>query len=766
MVSRNLALSILLAVIVAGFVSPSVSGQNVFLTVPQPNGSVSNQMIDFYAGGSSEGYQLQVSPKGGTLTINDNLAMSLMPWGYVTAKWTVGRIYIIFLVNVTETNFRIGFLYLTNSSGQAFLLRWFDYNSGQVTSLNLQGVQHVFNRTVTTSSVELPRLRIPTSATAVNSLFALGPRLHLNSKGGFLLNDTRQLGITPLLSQLFDGPIDYNELWSLLVDDIGDYYFAILYMQNSDRSHVIVEHQLRLNDYRRFNGQTLDAGWSKGPFDHDVTVRMPASNVTVKIDGFPFQTNSNGVASTSVPDGVVTVEVPDEITNSTDAKVMFSGWSKYGASNPLYILVNSTLDVTARYAQQFPLVVASVYGNPQGSGWYLRGTNATFSVESEVDYGNGTRRLFQSWEGDSNSTINQAWVIVDSPIHVSAIWKTQFEVTVNAVGLPSDASAISLVGNSLVTLKGSQVYTQWIDENTQLPIDVQSKQITDSANTYFFSEFRADNQTFAGALNIAKPVVISLVYSATPKLASKLTLNILPAVAVVGYPLSITGSVDGLASGPATVDIEYSSTVGSWQELAKVPAAQNGVFAYTWQPNTAGNYSIKASWPGDLTHSSGSRVVAVRVVDSSVPTFGGPDVLTQLLQAGLAVIKDVPYLSGLITFAASMITLGYVLTSFFVPGGSPMLGYFIGSIIVGFIFVFPLSAAVVLVGASKTRRKPSLLWLAPLLTIWLASLALVVFSPALLTPEPLFVASQLLLVISNVFAIPLLAAFRLARFVV
>jgi hypothetical protein len=141
-------------------------------------------------------------------------------------------------------------------------------------------------------------------------------------------------------------------------------------------------------------------------------------------------------------------------------------------------------------------------------------------------------------------------------------------------------------------------------------------------------------------------------------------------------------------------------------------------------------------------------------------------VLTQLLQAGLAAIKGVPYLSGLITFAASMVTLGYVLTSFFVPGGSPMLGYFIGSIFVGFIYVFPLSAAVVLIGASKTRRKPSLLWLTPLLTIWLASLALVVFSPALLTPAPLFVASQLLLVISNVFVIPLLAAFRLARFVV
>jgi len=197
-----------------------------------------------------------------------------------------------------------------------------------------------------------------------------------------------------------------------------------------------------------------------------------------------------------------------------------------------------------------------------------------------------------------------------------------------------------------------------------------------------------------------------------------------------------------------------------------VPATQNGVFAYTWQPSTAGNYSIRAYWPGDQTHSSASRVVAVRVVGSSVPTFGVSDVLTPLFQAGLAGIRQVPYLSSLITFAASMLTLGYVLTSFLLPGASPMFGYFIGSIFVGFIYVFPLSAAVVLIRASKTGRRPSLLWLTPLLTIWLSSLALVIISPTLVTPQPLVVASQILLVFSNVFVIPLLAAFRLARLVV
>jgi hypothetical protein len=762
MASRKLALVILLSIFATGFLFPSASGQNVFLTVPQPSNSVSNQIIDFYAGGtSSEGYQLQLSPSGGSLTINNNLAMSLVPWGYVMAKWSIGSVNIIFLVNVTETNFRIGFLYLTNSS-TGFLLRWFDYGSGEVNDLNFQGVQHVYNRTVIANPVKLPELHIPLAAKTVNGLYALGPQLYLNSKEGYLLNGTSQLKVVPLLNQLYDGPTDYNELWSLLADDAGQYYFAILYMQNSDSSHVILEHQLRLNDYQRISGETLDAKWSKGPFDHNVIVRMPVSNVTVKIDGFPFQTNSNGVASTSVPDGIVTVQVPDEITNSTDAKVVFSGWKKYGASNPLQILVNSTLDITAKYVQKFPLVVFSPYGTTRGSGWYVAGTNATFSTDAEVDYGNGTRRLFQTWEGDSASTMNEGWVVVNSPKHVSAVWRTQFAVTLNAIGLPSDVSVIASVGGTNVTIEGSR--TEWVDQNTQLPILVQTKQVIGSNTDYFFSELRVNNQTFVGNSVIAKPVVISLVYSSTPKLPSKLSLNILPSVAIEGYPLSITGSIDGLTGGSASVDIQYSSAVGSWHELARVPVTQRGVFAYTWQPSTSGNYSIKASWPGDPTHSPVSKVVDVRVVGTSIPAEGS-DVLVQLLRS-LAALRHVPSIPVLLSFAASMLTLGYIFASFLVPGGSPIIGYLIGSMLLGFIFVFPVSAAVILVAASKTRRRPSLVWLTPLFSVWIASLALVMISPSLLAPQPLVMASELLLILSNVFTIPLFVTFCLARLVV
>ena len=408
--------------------------------------------------------------------------------------------------------------------------------------------------------------------------------------------------------------------------------------------------------------------------------------------------------------------------------------------------------------------MSSTYGTPQGSGLYPQGANATFSVENEIDYGNGTRRVFEQWVGDSTSTDHQAWIILNAPKNVVAIWKTQYTVTLETLGLPPDASAVALVGDSLVTLNGTSPYSLWVDANNSLPISVRSTQILDSSGNYSFQEIRADNQTYTGVLVVAKPIDVSLVFTQTLKQSASLSLQVMPSVAVSGIPLSITGSVDPLTAEPTTVVISYSSGNSGWQQIANVPIAQNGEFAYTWQATAPGNYSIKASWSGNSKYSSTSQIVGVRVVNS-VPMIAGSDLFNQILQSGLAAARSVPYLGTLVRFTAALMTLGYVLASFVIPGGAPIIGYFIGSIFVGFILVFPFSAAVVLVRAARTKRRPSLLWLTPLLVIWLSSLALVLLSPALSPAHPLLVASQILLVLSNVFAIPMLASFRLAKLV-
>lgn len=511
-------LCLILMVMLVGSVVPRASAQT-FLTVPQPAASAQNQMLDFYAGGTSESYSLQVSPQGGKLSVNDYLSMGLMPWGYVTTQWPTGKIYIIFLVNVTETNFRIGFLYLTNSSDDSFLLRLFDYASDNLQLWTFQGIEHVYNRTVPTSPIALPTLQIPAAAKVTNGLSALGPQLYLSSRYGEWLNGTTTLSIYPLYNQYFTGPNDYNEVWSLLVDNAGNYYFAILYMQNSDKSHVIIEHQLRLNDYTKLEGRTVTATWTRGDFANQITLRTGVPNLDVMVDGFPFQANQNGILSMQVPAGYVTMEVPSEIAGSDNTKLVFSNWSNFGNANPLRVLMNSTLDITAKFTSECWVSVNSPYGSPAGSGWYTQGANATFAVNSPIDFGNGTKREFVQWSGDSNSTSPQSWLTVNSAKQVTADWKTQYALTISAPGLPASATTDVLVGDQSLTLKGATPVTEWVDADQQLSIRVQNQHVQAPSGNYSFSELLADNQTFAGVVVVNQPITIWLMYAASPSRA-------------------------------------------------------------------------------------------------------------------------------------------------------------------------------------------------------------------------------------------------------
>jgi len=535
---------------------PYASAQT-FLTIPQPNVSGQNQILDFYAGGTSDGYTLRVSPQGGTLTVNDYLSMGLMPWGYVTTQWPSGKMYIFFLVNVTETNFRIGFLYLDNSTVDAFMLRWYDYATNNVQVWNFQGTQQVYNRTVAAGPVVLPKLQIPAAAKITNDLSALGPQFYLTSTYGKWLNGTTPLSIYPLYNQYFTGPNDYNEVWSLLVDGLGNYYFAILYMQNSDASHVIIEHQLRLNDYLRLNGRTIDAKWKLGDFVDQVTVKTGVPNLMVNVDGFPFQANQNGVLSTSVPGGALTLEVPSEIPGSNNSKLLFSNWGEFGNSNPLRVVMNSTLDITAKYNGQYFVTVNSPYEAAQGSGWYIEGTNVTFGVKGTVDFGNGTRRVFVQWKGDSNSTSPQAWLIVNSAKQVTAEWITQYTMTISAPGLPTNASASVLVGDQPITLTGPAPVTEWVDANQQLAITVQDQHVQTPTGNYSFSELRADNQTFAGIVDVTEPITIWLMYSASPSSAPAIGLK--------------TSSNETPTTGTISADIAATALGNSLMAAKNVP---------------------------------------------------------------------------------------------------------------------------------------------------------------------------------------------------
>ena len=668
-------LCLLLLIVLMTSITPYAAAQSL-LTVPAPLPSGQNQTLDFYAGGTSDSYSLQVSPQGGNLAVGDYLSMGLMPWGYVTTQWPTGTIYIIFLVNVTETNFRIGFLYLTNSSDEGFILRLFDYGSDNIQVLNFQGVQHVYNRTVPTSPLIIPKLQIQATLKVTSGVSALGPQLSLGSRGGEWLNGTTALSIYPLYNQYFTGENDYNELWSLLVDKLGNYYFAILYMPNSDNSHVIIEHQLRLNDYARLKGVTVEAKWALGSFVYKLSVRSTIPDLTVKIDGFPFQTNEQGILSTAVPSGYATIEVPFKIVGPNNSKFDFSNWNQLGTANPIKILMNSTVNLIANFTTEYLVSVNSPYGSPQGSGWYAYGAKVKYGVDSPLLFNNGTRRLFVQWQGDSNSTSPQSWLTVNSAKQLTADWKTQYALTISAPGLPPNATANVLVGSQSVTLQGPTPVTQWVDAYQQLTIRPENQHVHAPNGNYSFSELRADNQTFAGVVVVTQPITIWLMYAATQN------------------------------SAPARA----------------ISAPSNG--------------------------------------SAAQPSYGN---LLLFSTYALLVGKDIPLLTPMIAFTASLAKLGYLLAGILVPGGPPVAGYLLGSLLIGLIYVLPVSALVLLYRAGKTKRQPSLRALTPLVIVWAIALALILLSPNIAVLQGLVSTLQILLMIATMLLFPLAIAFRMAK---
>lgn len=724
--------------------------------------SVVNKIPDFYAEGKGDAYTntfMKISSKGGYLNTGST-TITLTPWGYVTADWTIGKVYIILLANVTENNFYIAYLYLTNSSSP-MIIRLFEYRYATLTSLTFSGVQYVFSRYTTTIPTEIPSMKFAPKAQRGNVLSAIGPELYINQDSGQILNGTSSWRVFPLLEQYFQGSSDYNEIWSVFTDDTGGYYYGIFYMPNSDSNHVILEHQVRLNDYKTFSGRTFDASWTNKGFPNLLTVRLPQPSI-IKVDGYPVKTDSQGVASIYVPKASITIEAPNEINPNGGTRWHFSSWGNFGSSNPLTMKVGSALDLTASYKQQFLLSIDSEYANVQGAGWYDQGANATFSAPDVIPSGNGTRRVFVRWDGDYASASTGGTTAMNSPKHVNAVWKTQFDVKLELVGVPSNVTAQVNVNGQSQIINGSKATDIWIDSNTQVSIEVQTTQISGSGANYNFGELRVDNQSSSSSILVTKPVTIYLVYSASSKSPSSMDLNVNPTTVASGQPITFNGKI---SAKEGTVSLYYSSDNANWEPLANISATNDGSFSYTWKPDKSGTYFIRAHWPGNDQYAPASRVISVRVQEGSGADQSSGKI-SDFINSIMERVNSIPFVPVILGLAGSLLALGLAIGALLVPGSSHVLGYLIGSLLIGFVFIFPISAIILSVKAARSHRPPGVLWLIPLVTIWIAALAMVLTNGLFFfAPAPLLDVILLVLVGSNAILIPLAFSVALAKVV-
>ena len=79
----TLILGIVLSFILLGGMASPIFATSI--AIPLSRKSARNQVLDFYAGGSSDTYTLRISPQGGTMSMNDETSISWMPWSYATS---------------------------------------------------------------------------------------------------------------------------------------------------------------------------------------------------------------------------------------------------------------------------------------------------------------------------------------------------------------------------------------------------------------------------------------------------------------------------------------------------------------------------------------------------------------------------------------------------------------------------------------------------------------------------------------------------------
>jgi len=214
------------------------------------------------------------------------------------------------------------------------------------------------------------------------------------------------------------------------------------------------------------------------------------------------------------------------------------------------------------------------------------------------------------------------------------------------------------------------------------------------------------------------------------------------------------------------VSLYYAFDNVNWQLIANVATNSGGEYSTTWQPTSVGTYYVKAVWAGNDQYTAAAKTVSVRVDEPITTKIGNQITVPQYIENLLRDLNALPFISVMLGLAGALLKLGQALGDLFVPSGSVPLGYFIGSLLIGFVFIFPITAILLCLKAARSHRPPSVVWLLPLFVIWLGALLLLFGNGALfVAPASLTEASSLLLIFSNALLMPLAFSVALARVV-
>ena len=158
------------------------------------------------------------------------------------------------------------------------------------------------------------------------------------------------------------------------------------------------------------------------------------------------------------------IRVLKTVVVENGVRYVFEGWTgSVTSSKPtLSVRVAKDMTIIAKWKKQFRVEVISPYSPANlTSGWYDEGAFLRVSVQSLVDYGNGTRRVLKGWlvngEFVAAHLVN---ITVEEPITLETVWELQYLVTVSSPystvegggWYPKGAKAVISVNETVVSL--------------------------------------------------------------------------------------------------------------------------------------------------------------------------------------------------------------------------------------------------------------------------------------------------------------------------
>jgi len=139
---------------------------------------------------------------------------------------------------------------------------------------------------------------------------------------------------------------------------------------------------------------------------------------------------------------------PDVINEAGGTRLAFRGWSvdsQKVTADSTSVTVNEPIAVVGRYDTEYYLSVTSQIGETKGSGWYLKDSAASFSIDRTTAPAQGflgllgLRRSFSQWVGSNNflgvSVEPEGSLIMKEPTKIEAVWQDDYSSLALNIGL-------------------------------------------------------------------------------------------------------------------------------------------------------------------------------------------------------------------------------------------------------------------------------------------------------------------------------------------